>query len=45
VLWHDQHPRVLRCRDEGIGGAALPMRELGLLRQAELGGLGDVGKV
>jgi hypothetical protein len=46
VLWHDQHPRACcDCRDEGVGGATLPMRELGLLRQAELGSLGDVGKV
>ena len=46
LLWHDQHPRSRRdCRDEGVGGAALPVRELGLLRRGELSDLAKVWKV
>lgn len=38
LFWHDQHSRLRReRRDEGVGGPSLPMRELGLLRRAELG--------
>ncbi len=37
-LWHDQHPGLRRkCRDEGVGGAAVTVRELGLLGRAETG--------
>ncbi len=46
LLWHDQQPRVRRDRrDQGVGGAALPVRELGLLRGAELGDQANVWKV
>ena len=43
---HDQHPR-LRCqrRHEGIGGPALSVRELRLLRRTELGHRVEVWKV
>ena len=39
-------PRLRReGRDEGVGGAALPVRELGLLRRAELGDQANVWKI
>jgi hypothetical protein len=38
LFWHNQYASLRReGRDEGIGGARLPVRELGLLRRAEPG--------
>ena len=46
LFWHDQQPRPRRdCRDEGVGGSALPVRELGILRRAELGDRAALWKV
>src|SRR6266536_1513493 len=46
LCWHDEHPCLRReCCDEGVGGAELPVRELGLLRRAEAGGQATVWKV
>ena len=46
LFWHDQQPRPRReSRDEGIGSAALPVRELGLLRRPELGDQTNIWKV
>src|SRR5579872_5804920 len=46
LFWHDQQSRARRdCRGEGVSGAALPVRELGLLRRAELGDQANVWKV
>src|SRR5512133_1726115 len=46
LLGHDEYSRLrLERRDEGVGGPALPMRELRLLRRTELGDRATVWKV
>ena len=37
--------RKARVRDQGVGGPALPVRELGLLRRAELGDHANIWKM